>query len=65
MPILQQYQSNVHAHKTKKVIRQTIHILNIFKQEQKGYATKFTKKNEKRPKNIVPNFLMSNIFIYL
>jgi len=50
--------------KTKKVIHQTIHILNISKQEKKGYGAKFTKKNEKRSKNIVLNSLMSYIFIF-
>jgi hypothetical protein len=51
----------MHTKKTKKVIHQTIHILNISEQEQKAYGAKFTKKNEKRPKNIVPNSLMSYI----
>jgi hypothetical protein len=51
--------------KTKKVIHQTIHILNIFEQEQKGYGAKFTKKNEKKAQKHSPNSLMSYIFIYL
>ncbi len=65
MPILQQYESNVHTHKKqrKPFIKQYTY-WTFPKKKQKGYGAKFTKKNEKMPKNIVPNSLMSYIFIF-